>query len=55
LAPDDPLVVAVAADHEVDGCGRPVFALDDIVGLADLIERVVGLCRPVGSDTSAGT
>ena len=45
LAPDDPLVVAVAADHGTDGHGRPVYALDDIAGLADLIERQLGLGR----------
>ena len=34
----DPLVFAIAADHAVDDAGRlPVFALDDIAGIADLI------------------
>jgi molybdopterin-guanine dinucleotide biosynthesis protein B len=41
LAPRDPRVIAVAADHPADGAGRPVYSLDDIEGLADLIEKVV--------------
>ena len=41
LAPSDPHVIAIATDHATDDHGRPVFALDDIAGLADLIERVV--------------
>jgi molybdopterin-guanine dinucleotide biosynthesis protein B len=42
LAERDPNVVAVAADHACDGAGRPVFALDDIAGIADFI---VGRCQ----------
>lgn len=42
LAADDPNVVAIAADHETDGMGLPVFSLDDIAGMADLIERTIG-------------
>ncbi len=38
LAPADPNVIAIAADHPTDAHGRPVFSLDDIGGLADLIE-----------------
>ncbi len=41
IAEDDPLVIAIAADHAADGNGLPVFSLDDITGLADLIESVV--------------
>lgn len=38
LAARDPLVFAIAADHPVDdGGARPVFALDDITAMADLI------------------
>jgi molybdopterin-guanine dinucleotide biosynthesis protein B len=37
IAPKDPLVIAVAADHATDGGGLPVFALDDVAGMADLI------------------
>jgi molybdopterin-guanine dinucleotide biosynthesis protein B len=46
MAPADPHVIAVAADHPVDGAGRPVFALDDIAGIADLIARRLGLAQP---------
>lgn len=53
LAPDDPLVVAIAADHETEGHGRPVYALDDIGGLADLVERHLGLRRPAASGADA--
>lgn len=40
LAPADESVIAVAADHPVDTAGRVLFDLDDIAGLAALIERV---------------
>ena len=43
LANDDPNVIAVAADHATDASGRPVFALDDIAGIADLIVKSLGL------------
>ena len=43
LAPADPNVVAIAADHACDGAGRPVFALDDAAGIADFIVRRLGL------------
>lgn len=44
LAPDDPDVIAIAADHAVGDAGhRPVFALDDIKGMADLIAARLGL------------
>jgi molybdopterin-guanine dinucleotide biosynthesis adapter protein len=42
LAAEDPLVVAIAADHHVDAHGLPVFDLDDITGLADFIARTLG-------------
>ena len=42
LASSDPLVIAIAADYELDGQGRPVFALDDIAGIAALIEETCG-------------
>jgi len=41
LAPGDVDVIAIAADHATDAHGRPVYDLDDVPGLADLIERVV--------------
>jgi molybdopterin-guanine dinucleotide biosynthesis protein B len=44
LAPDDPFVIAIAADHAVADAGRlPVYALDDVGGLADLIANHLGL------------
>ncbi len=46
LADEDPLVIAIAADHAVDGKGLPVFALDDIGAIADLIERRIGPLTP---------
>ena len=46
IAPTDPLVIAVAADHATDAGGLPLFGLDDITGLADLIERTFGMAPP---------
>ncbi|HEX2257874.1 MAG TPA: molybdopterin-guanine dinucleotide biosynthesis protein B [Afifellaceae bacterium] len=43
LAPDDPSIVAIAADHETDGGGRPVFRLDDVEAIADFIAGHLGL------------
>ena len=42
LAASDPLVIAIAADYEIDGHGRPVFTLEDITGLAGVIETAIG-------------
>jgi len=42
LAPNDPLVLAIAADYEVDAHGKPVFDLNDIDGIAGLIARTLG-------------
>lgn len=42
LSTTDPLVLAVAADHEVDAHGKPVFDLNDIDNIAALIARTVG-------------
>ncbi len=42
LAAGDPLVLAIAADYEVDAHGKPVFNLDDVPGIAALIERTLG-------------
>lgn len=42
LAASDPLVIAIAADHDVDAAGKPAFSLDDIEGLAGLIEEACG-------------
>jgi molybdopterin-guanine dinucleotide biosynthesis protein B len=45
LAPDDPSILAVAADHETDTGGRPLFDLDDVTGIADFIEGHLSLKR----------
>lgn len=42
LADSDAHVIAIAADHPVADNRLPVFALDDIAGLADLIEQSLG-------------
>lgn len=43
LAVADPNVIAIAADHAVAGTTLPVFALDDIEGIADVIAERIGL------------
>lgn len=39
LHPDDPTIVAVAADTDFPDAGRPVLGLDDVVGIAALVRR----------------
>ena len=46
LAPQDPFICAIAADHPVDGSDLPVFDLDDTQAIADFVERIAGLSRP---------
>ncbi len=43
LAPTDPHIVAIAADHPVKGQDLPVFDLDDTDAIADFILVTVGL------------
>lgn len=43
LAATDGFVLAIASDYDVDGQGKPVFNLDDIPGIAGLIEKTLGL------------
>lgn len=43
LAPGDPSIIAVAADHAADPDGRPLFALDDVTGIADFIAGELSL------------
>jgi molybdopterin-guanine dinucleotide biosynthesis adapter protein len=43
LANVDPLVIAIASDHETETGGLPLFGLDDVDGMADLIERALHL------------
>ena len=42
LAACDPLVIGIAADYDLDGHGKPVFSLDDVPGIAGLIEETCG-------------
>lgn len=43
LADRDPCVIAIAADHAVEGRGRPVFRLDDVAAIADFVAGAIGL------------
>jgi molybdopterin-guanine dinucleotide biosynthesis adapter protein len=43
LANDDPTVIAIAADRPAEGSGRPVFALDDVVAIADFVAVSIAL------------
>ena len=42
LAATDPLVIAIASDHDIDGHGKTVVGLDDIAAIAAIIEETVG-------------
>lgn len=42
LAPDDPHIVAIAADHAVADSSLPVFNLDDTQAIADFAEKSLG-------------
>ena len=43
LSSGDPDIIAIAADHAVPGAAVPVFGLDDIARLADLIVSALAL------------
>ena len=43
LAPGDPHIVAIAADHEVADTALPVFDLDDTSAIADFVAAATGL------------
>lgn len=43
LAPTDPHIVAIAADHPVTDSHLPAFDLDDTAAIADFIEQATGL------------
>ncbi|MFB9952627.1 molybdopterin-guanine dinucleotide biosynthesis protein B [Rhizobium puerariae] len=45
LAPNDPHIVAIAADHPVMENALPVFGLDDTAAIADFIVTATGLAR----------
>jgi molybdopterin-guanine dinucleotide biosynthesis protein B len=55
LAPFDPTVVAIAADHPITGSHVPVFDLDDVEAIADLISTHVGLERRRADATDVAT
>lgn len=42
LADEDPNVIAIAADYPLEHPVLPVFSLDDIKELADLVDRTIG-------------
>lgn len=50
LAPRDPTVIAIAADHPTEAHGLPLFDLGDIAGLADFIVQRLAL-SPRGQPT----
>lgn len=43
LADDDPLVIAIAADHDVPDARVPVLPLDGVTAIADFITARLGL------------
>jgi len=45
LAASDANVLAIAADYDIDGHGKPVFGLDDVAGIAALLESACGPFR----------
>ena len=51
LAADDPMVIAIAADHPIEDAAVPIFSLNDIGAIADLIDRSIG---PLGSRSPQG-
>lgn len=46
LAPEDPHIAAIAADHPVTDTALPVFDLDDTATIADFVVTVTGLPVP---------
>lgn len=46
MAPHDPQIVAIAADHPDEGATVPVFGIDAIESIADFVERAAGLRAP---------
>jgi molybdopterin-guanine dinucleotide biosynthesis protein B len=46
LAPADPHIVAIAADHQVTDTALPVFDLDDTGAIADFVVKISGLAPP---------
>ena len=46
LAGEQPNVRAIAADYDIHDGRLPVFALDDVTGIADFIAATVGVTAP---------
>lgn len=46
IAPRDPAIAAIAADHRVEDNHLPTFDLDNITAISDFIERASGLKEP---------
>ena len=46
LAPGDPSIVAIAADHPTEDHGRPLLDIDAVAAIADFIGAHLGLGRP---------
>ena len=46
LAPEDPYIAAIAADHPVTDTTLPVFDLDDTAAIADFVVAITGLPAP---------
>ena len=46
LCDEDPLVIAIAADHKIANARVPVLHLDDVTRIADMIERAIGPLGP---------
>lgn len=46
LAPEDPHIAAIAADHRVTDTALPVFDLDDTTAITDFVVRITGLAEP---------
>ena len=37
LAPEDPYVIGIATDHPSEATNRPVFGIDDVTGVTNLV------------------
>ena len=46
LAPGDPGILAIAADHDTPSGRLPLFSLDDIAAIANFIAQRLGLRQP---------
>jgi len=49
LSAHDPNIIAIAADHVVDGHGLPTFRLDDVTGIAEFIAGALRLSGAPGA------